>query len=135
MVISYLFFLEGAGIVGNTQDQTMEITQDNRLGEIVTRNKRVRGKTQCVKLHNDFVDSKGVKHVIEFDDMGNFKGKYRTEISSVLGSLVRKEVGLTELKWKKVSKAVKDRMWEQITVCSTCLFIQCKYNLHCLFVY
>lgn len=120
--------VEDTDIMGNEQEQRMEIA-DNRTGEISTKSKRVRGLTRCLKLHKDYEDSKGVKHVIEFDKNGKFKGKYRAEISSFLGDLARKEVGLTELRWKDVSKDTKDLMWLKVTVCSTCLFIQRKYYL------
>ncbi|KAJ9545099.1 hypothetical protein OSB04_024806 [Centaurea solstitialis] len=85
----------------------MAIPQENRSGELLSKSKRLRGKTRCIKLHKDVVQY-GVKHMIEFDDTGNFKGKYKSEIFSFLGSFVRKEVGLTKLSWKKVSKEVKD---------------------------
>ena len=120
--------------MANEDEQTMAIPQEGNLGEILSKSKRVGGKTRCIKLHKDVAEY-GIKHMIEFDDMGNFKGKHRSEISSFLGSLVRKEVGLKELRWKKVSKQVKDTMWEIVTVRSTCLFIQCKYYSNCLFVY
>lgn len=117
-----VYCVEDTGVVGNEEHQAMEIPQDDESGEFLSIRKRVRGKTRCVKLYKDYADY-GVKHVIEFDNMGNFMGKYKSELSSFLGSLVRKEVGVTVLRWKKVSKKVKDIMWEEITVCSTCLFI------------
>ena len=53
----------------------MEIPQEDTSGEILSKTKRVRGKTRCVKLHKYVVDY-DVKHMIELHDMGNFKGNF-----------------------------------------------------------
>ncbi|KVH88050.1 hypothetical protein Ccrd_024567 [Cynara cardunculus var. scolymus] len=60
-------------IMGNEQQQRMEIPQHDRSGDISSKSKWVRGLTECIKLHKDFEDSKGVKHVIEVDKMVTYE--------------------------------------------------------------
>ena len=75
-----------------------------------------RGLTLLSKLRTDFINSGGEKHKITFDELDKLSGPYRAEFPSYLGELVRKHVGLRYLSWKKVSKELKDKMWEKITV-------------------
>lgn len=59
----------------------------------------------------------GEKHVIEFDNFGRFKGKYKAEIASYMGVLVRRDVGLRHLKWKEVNSVMRDKLWHELLVC------------------
>lgn len=99
----------------NQQQDTLNAQEE--IGKSITSTrKRVRGLTRLVKLHRDFEDS-NEKHEVDFDALGRVTGKYRSEFASFLGDLVRRDVGLRYMKWKKVTKEVKDKLWEQVTVC------------------
>ncbi|KAI3716001.1 hypothetical protein L6452_23030 [Arctium lappa] len=96
-------------------DQNEEIgDQHEEIGNVAK--KKTRGLTRLVKLRKDFEDSKGKRRVVEFDQWGRFTGKYRAEFSSYLGDLARHAVGLRFLKWKKVTKELKDMLWDSITL-------------------
>jgi hypothetical protein len=52
--------------------------QTEEIGNVATsRKKKVRGLTRLVKMHKEYEDSKGEKHVLEFDKWGRLTGKYR----------------------------------------------------------
>ncbi|CAI9284743.1 unnamed protein product [Lactuca saligna] len=44
-----------------------------------------------------------------------FARKYRSQLPSYLGDLVRERVGVSVFNWKKVAKEVKEKLWEEIT--------------------
>ncbi|KAI3890386.1 hypothetical protein MKX03_028208 [Papaver bracteatum] len=71
----------------------------------------VRGLTRLKKQKKTF---KGQKKVIEFDKLGRFKGEYKSEIASYMGVLVRRDVGLRHLKWKKVKSVLRDKLWHEL---------------------
>lgn len=99
------------------QEEEIE-NQNEEIGNATTTTKKkVRGLTRMVKMRKDYNDSKGKKHVVEFDKWGRLIGKYRAEFSSYLGDLVRRDVGLRFLKWKSVKDELKDKLWDSITVC------------------
>ena len=103
---------DGGGPKEDGEDQNEEI------GNATTsRKKKVRGLTRLVKMHKDFVDSKGEKHVLEFDKWGRLTWKYRAKFPSFLGDLVRKDAGLRFKKWKEVTEELKDKLWDSINVC------------------
>lgn len=75
-----------------------------------------RGLTRLPKMRNAFIKSGGKKHKVTFDELGRFSGEYKSEFSSFLGDTVREHVGFRYLSWKTVSKELKDKLWEEITV-------------------
>ncbi|KAL4564102.1 hypothetical protein LXL04_028154 [Taraxacum kok-saghyz] len=83
--------------------------------EIQTTVKRKRGLTRLPKVRTEHTNSGGRKKHVKFDELGRFTGKYRAQISSFLGDLVREKVGLSVLNWRNVTKEVRDKLWEEIT--------------------
>ncbi|KAL4566665.1 hypothetical protein LXL04_030785 [Taraxacum kok-saghyz] len=66
------------------------------------------------KLRSAYTKTKKKKRV-KFDELGNFRGKYRSKFVCFLGDLARQKVGLSQLNWKKVSEQHRDLLWEEIT--------------------
>ncbi|KAL4574447.1 hypothetical protein LXL04_021279 [Taraxacum kok-saghyz] len=79
------------------------------------KSKRKRGLTRLPKVRTEHTNSGGRKKHVKFDELGRFTGKYRAQISSFLGDLVREKVGLSVLNWRNVTKEVRDKLWEEIT--------------------
>ncbi|KAL4580159.1 hypothetical protein LXL04_016340 [Taraxacum kok-saghyz] len=68
------------------------------------KSKRKRGLTRLPKVRTEHTNSGGRKKHVKFDELGRFTGKYRAQISSFLGDLVREKVGLSVLNWRNVTK-------------------------------
>lgn len=69
--------------------------QDTRAPEKALRleEKKVRGLTRL----------NGKKHAVQFEGFGQFKGKFKSEITNYMGILVRRDVGIRYyLNWKEV---------------------------------
>lgn len=113
-----------------SDDDTTEAVEKSPQGTedpARTEKKEVRGITRMLKL---FKKWDGKKHVIEFDRYGRFKGKYKSEIASYMGVLVRRDVGLRYLKWKVVPPELKEKLWEQIVVSNSLIStLKFKYLL------
>lgn len=80
------------------------------------KSKRKRGLTRLPKVRTEHTNSGGRKKRVKFDELGRFAGKYRAQLPSFLGDLVREKVGLSVLNWRNVTKEVRDKLWEEITV-------------------
>ncbi|KAL4557564.1 hypothetical protein LXL04_035747 [Taraxacum kok-saghyz] len=74
-----------------------------------------RGLTRLPKVRTEHTNSGGKKKRVKFDELGRFAGKYRAQLPSFLGDLVREKVGLSVLNWRNVTKEVRDKLWEEIT--------------------
>ncbi|KAL4565644.1 hypothetical protein LXL04_029747 [Taraxacum kok-saghyz] len=79
------------------------------------KSKRKRGLTRLPKVRTEHTNSGGKKKRVKFDELGRFAGKYRAQLPSFLGDLVREKVGLSVLNWRNVTKEVRDKLWEEIT--------------------
>ncbi|KAL4561169.1 hypothetical protein LXL04_033332 [Taraxacum kok-saghyz] len=79
------------------------------------KSKRKRGLTRLPKERTEHTNSGGKKKRVKFDELGRFAGKYRAQLPSFLGDLVREKVGLSVLNWRNVTKEVRDKLWEEIT--------------------
>ncbi|KAI3886638.1 hypothetical protein MKX03_034732 [Papaver bracteatum] len=86
-------------------------SSDDESTETESEKNTVRGLTRLKKQKKKF---KGQKKVIEFDKLGRFKGEYKSEIASYMGVLVRRDVGLRHLKWKKVKSVLRDKLWHEL---------------------
>jgi hypothetical protein len=80
------------------------------------KSKRKRGLTRLPKVRTEHTNSGGRKKRVKFDELGRFARKYRAQLPSFLGDLVREKVGLSVLNWRNVTKEVRDKLWEEITV-------------------
>lgn len=77
--------------------------------------KRRRGMTKLSRFRNEYALT-SIRKPVLFDRLGRLKGTNRPLFVSFLGDLVRDKVGLRKMTWKKVKPAVKDKLWEVITV-------------------
>ncbi|KAL4558831.1 hypothetical protein LXL04_037034 [Taraxacum kok-saghyz] len=75
------------------------------------KSKRKRGLTRLPKVRTEHTNSGGRKKHVKFDELGRFTGKYRAQLPSFLGDLVKEKVGLS----RNVTKEVMDKLWEEIT--------------------
>ena len=57
-----------------------------------------------------------VKHKVTFDGFNRVAGLNRALFSTFLGDVVRDQIGLTVLSWKKVNKESRQKLWVEITV-------------------
>lgn len=86
------------------------------LNSFDTTKKPTRGLTRLSKLRSQYTNSGGVRLAVEFDNLGRFTGQNRSKFSSFLGDAVREIVGLRHLSWREVTKELRDKLWEHITV-------------------
>ncbi|KAL4590727.1 hypothetical protein LXL04_003668 [Taraxacum kok-saghyz] len=82
---------------------------------VARKSKRKRGLTRLPKVRIEHTNSGGRKKHVKFDEIGRFTGKYRAQLPSFLGDLVREKVGLSVHNWRNVTKEVRDKLWEEIT--------------------
>ncbi|KAI3837716.1 hypothetical protein MKW98_027075, partial [Papaver atlanticum] len=103
------------GSSSNSDDESSESSEHLDTGDpknkIESKENNVRGLTRLKKLNKNW---NGQKRVIEFDKLGHFKGKYKSEIASYMGVIVRRNVGLRHLNWKKVKTELRDKLWEEL---------------------
>ncbi|KAI3877758.1 hypothetical protein MKW98_020239 [Papaver atlanticum] len=107
----------------NSDDESTE----NPEHPVESEENNVRGLTRLKKLKKNWNNK---KHLIEFDELGRFKGEYKYEIASYMGVLVRRNVGLRHLKWKEVKPVLRDKLWHELVVC-ICKFI---FNFNIIFL-
>ena len=86
------------------------------LNSFDTTKKPTRGLTRLSKLRAQYTNSGGVRLAVEFDNLGRFTGQNRSKFASFLGDAVREIVGLRHLSWREVTKELRDKLWEHITV-------------------
>lgn len=98
----------------DSEDEDAPITITGEDGS-TEKTKPKRGLTRMFKLKNA-CGSTGKKKRARIDDLGRFKGKYRSNFVSFLGDLVRDKVGLSVLNWKQVKQDKRDYLWNEITV-------------------
>ncbi|XP_026453068.1 uncharacterized protein LOC113353786 [Papaver somniferum] len=103
------------GSRSSSDDESAESSEHLDTGEpkskAESKEKNVRGLTRLKKLRKNW---NGQKRVIEFDKLGHFKGKYKSEIASYMGVIVRRDVGLRHLNWKKVKIELRDKLWDEL---------------------
>lgn len=97
----------------NDDERIMDIGENQITS--TENSKPTRGLTRMFELKNAYSNT-GRKKRIKFDDLGRFKGKYRSKFISFLGDLVREKVGFRVLNWRKVTTQTKDYLWAEITV-------------------
>ncbi|KAI3864130.1 hypothetical protein MKW98_031722 [Papaver atlanticum] len=106
------------GDTSSSDDESTESPEHPDTGApkntVESEENNVRGLTRLRKLKKNF---DGKKNVIEFDELGRFKGEYKSEIASYMGVLVRRDVGLGHLKWKEVKLVLRDKLWHELVVC------------------
>ncbi|KAK9074009.1 hypothetical protein SSX86_006604 [Deinandra increscens subsp. villosa] len=90
-------------IVTENEEATTSAPQANR-----------RGLTWLAKWRAKFQKNGGEKWPLTFDAVGRIGGEHRPKFSSFMGDIVRSEVGLRYLQWRKVPKEDKDTMWAGI---------------------
>ncbi|KAI3864129.1 hypothetical protein MKW98_031721 [Papaver atlanticum] len=105
------------GDTSSSDDESTESPEHPGTGApnntVESRENNVRGLTRLRKLKKNF---DGKKHVIEFDELGQFKGEYKYEIASYMGVLVRRDVGLRHLKWKEVKLVLRDKLRHELVI-------------------
>ncbi|KAI3878602.1 hypothetical protein MKW98_027907 [Papaver atlanticum] len=101
--------------VSISDDESSESSEYLDTGDpknkIESKENNVRGLTRLKKL---IFFWNGQICVIEFDKLGHFKWKYKFEISNYMGVIVRRDVGLRHLNWKKVKTELRDKLWEEL---------------------
>ncbi|CAI9260649.1 unnamed protein product [Lactuca saligna] len=60
-----------------------------------TKKIRKRGLIRLPKLQTEHTNSDGRKKRLKFDEFGRFAGKYKSQLTSYLGDLVRERVGVS----------------------------------------
>ncbi|KAI3836289.1 hypothetical protein MKW92_024575, partial [Papaver armeniacum] len=67
-----------------------------------------RGPTTLSKA---FRSSRGLKKVVEYNELGQPVGLAAAQLSSYMGILARHMVPIIHEKWSKVSRSLKDKIW------------------------
>lgn len=107
---------DGSDLDDSEHEDRYDYTSSDSDSNNETRKKtRKRGLTRLPKLRTEHTNSGGRKKRVKFDEFGRFAGKYRSQLPSYLGDLVRERVGVSVFNWKKVTKEVKEKLWEEIT--------------------
>lgn len=75
-----------------------------------------RGITRLSKFRGQYDRSGYVKRKVTFDALNRVTGLNRPLFSGFLGDVVRDNIGLKVLSWKKVDKESRQKLWDQITV-------------------
>ena len=75
-----------------------------------------RGITRLSKFRNKNGIPGQRKHKVTFDALNRVEGLNRALFSSFLGDVVREQIGLKVLSWKKVGKESRQKLWDEITV-------------------
>ena len=85
---------------------------DNELN----RTQSNRGITRLSKFRSQNGIPGQIKHKVTFDALNRVAGVNRALFSSFLGDVVRDQIGLKVLSWKKVDKESRKKLWDEITV-------------------
>ncbi|GKE24580.1 hypothetical protein Tco_1436092, partial [Tanacetum coccineum] len=72
----------------------------------------------------------GIKLSVTFDALNRISGKHRALFSSFLGDMVREDIGLKILSWKKVDSEARDKLWDEITVKSAVAKMACSKTVY-----
>ncbi|CAI9290586.1 unnamed protein product [Lactuca saligna] len=108
---------DGSDLDDSEHEDKSDYTSSDSDSNTETTNKtRKRGLTRLPKLRTEHTNSGGRKKRVKFDEFGRFVGKYRSQLPSYLGYLVRERVGVSVFNWKKVTKEVNEKIWEEIMV-------------------
>ncbi|CAI9264359.1 unnamed protein product [Lactuca saligna] len=107
---------DGSDLDDSEHEDTSDYTSgDSNSNTETTKKTRKRGLIRLPKLQTEHTNYGGRKKRVKFDEFGRFAGKYRSQLPSYLGDLVRERVGVSVFNWKKVTKEVKEKLWEEIT--------------------
>ncbi|GJS83488.1 reverse transcriptase domain-containing protein [Tanacetum coccineum] len=73
-----------------------------------------RGITRLYKFHMEYGKPDGIRLSVTFNALNRILGKHIALFLSFLGDMVREDIGLKILSWKKVDSEARDKLWDEI---------------------
>ena len=116
----------------NNQDiEEEDEDEDNNLhldGHVVVK----RGITRLYKFRQQYGKPNVEKLSVTFDALNRISGAHRALFSSFLGDVVREQIGLKVLSWRKVDSEARNKLWDEIsvytyTILYLYIYVMCNY--------